>query len=636
MDRRRGGTAPPKRERRAGVYLSYHHTLFAYLQGGREEELLLKREEPTRSLTRRLMSLVPWRNANGDQAIRVLKSLQTVLESSLAEIVRTKSIYYWLHLSRRFAPGANFADENQVTIFLYSSMEDCGYLKYGKLDSSDDFMLLLRPEDANLVASGNLVRAYEAFGFKVRSSLVMGSEYVKDLDFQSLVQHAAIGRLAFEYWYTTACLRRLYKGGTLFIGEDPSDYRVENDSETEGLMESYDWREAHNGVLTTTVGLPISIKDIRRPGAAIGFYPIHNAGQVTEGEVPQARSVFGFKTTERIPANEDYDFTPNFLWVPVDFSRILEMNEFCEAEFFTAHGVSLAKYLACLYAVSLLATKRHIFTGNKFAGFEAMQRAYSVWISLGALGEAVFGLASDACKYLQPGLTITRAEVGRILNLLLLTDASRKAISLTTLGPRPLLIPAGGGRVLVDYAALAPILHSFAHGLENVSDKGARFEEYVKRVVNELPGATPLWFSRRLHAADGSSREVDASFIKGRVLFLCELKCITKSWAFVEGTQDALEFRKGKCEKGLQEADDKARWLSLHLAEGDFSLPQEVSVIVPLLVSPFVEYVWSRDPMLWLTDDLPRICAPRELEDLDPDAAASRPFAVKVTAGSLG
>lgn len=612
------------------VYFPYHQTLFPYLLAGREDELRRRREEPARSLTAGFMSLLPWRTARGSLASDVLRLFQVRVEACLAEVIRTKSVYYWLHLSRRFAPGDNFAGESPQTVWLYSNMENCAYLKYGRLDSSADFVDYVRPEDSALVASGNYVKANEFFGMGQRSGLVPSCEYLRDLDFNSLVEHASVRRLVFEYWHTTACLRRLYKGGTLVIDDtDPSEYHVYNDDETESLMKSYDERQGRGGALTTTIGLPISLEDIKESGEAVGYCPVYNVHGITEAQLPQSDLIFRLKTLTSF-GQDDSTFTPNFVWFPVDFSRVLDTNEFCDTQFAAAYGVSMAKFLLCLYTVSSLGTNRHIWTDRKAMGLETMQRAYSFWTSLGDLAKTVLELSNEAGSFLQPDLAVSRVDVDRVLGMLLLTDTTREAISLTTLGPRPLLVPSGGERVLLDYAALAPILHSFAHGLENVGEKGALFEEYLERVVGALPNVTPLWFSQKLHAGDGSSREIDASFTKGEVLFLCELKCINMSWSFVEGTQDALNFRRGKCEQGLKEADDKAQWLAKHPFGNNYLVPEEVSVIVPLLVSPFVEYVWSRNPTLWLSHELPRICTPAELAEVDPDTAVARPFARKV------
>jgi hypothetical protein len=194
----------------------------------------------------------------------------------------------------------------------------------------------------------------------------------------------------------------------------------------------------------------------------------------------------------------------------------------------------------------------------------------------------------------------------------------------------PFWISTDSTRVVLDYAALLSLLRSFAHGLDNVSEKGTRFEAYVRRVVGEIPGATPLWFSKKLRHPDGTSREIDASFLKGEALFICELKCVGLSWAFSEGTREALDFRRGKCEDGLRQVDSKASWLAEHTSGLNYELPQGTTAIVPLLVSPFVEYIWSREPNLWLSDEVPRICTPGELRKVTPETLGGKPFVVRV------
>jgi len=45
-------------------------------------------------------------------------------------------------------------------------------------------------------------------------------------------------------------------------------------------------------------------------------------------------------------------------------------------------------------------------------------------------------------------------------------------------------------------------------------------------------------------------------------------------------------------------------------------VPQGTDIIIPIVVSPFVEYIWSADKTLWLTKEIPRICTPEELASI--------------------
>jgi len=74
-----------------------------------------------------------------------------------------------------------------------------------------------------------------------------------------------------------------------------------------------------------------------------------------------------------------------------------------------------------------------------------------------------------------------------------------------------------------------------------------------------------------------------------------------------------LNFRKKKFEAKLKRPDELAEWLAEHRRGTNFEIPENIDVIVPLVVSPFVEYIWSNSELLWLTSEIPRVCVPEEL-----------------------
>jgi len=84
---------------------------------------------------------------------------------------------------------------------------------------------------------------------------------------------------------------------------------------------------------------------------------------------------------------------------------------------------------------------------------------------------------------------------------------------------------------------------------------------------------------------------------------------------FERGKHKALEFRKQKLQKALKESDDRVAWLSSHKNGRNYKIPGSVNVICPVVISPFVEYLWSKDSELWLTDDVPRILTPEEMKE---------------------
>jgi hypothetical protein len=66
----------------------------------------------------------------------------------------------------------------------------------------------------------------------------------------------------------------------------------------------------------------------------------------------------------------------------------------------------------------------------------------------------------------------------------------------------------------------------------------------------------------------------------------------------------------------LVEVDDKANWLMSRRKGTNYEIPESIKIIIPIVVSPFVEYIWSTNEDLWLTKEIPRICTLKELKEL--------------------
>jgi hypothetical protein len=113
-------------------------------------------------------------------------------------------------------------------------------------------------------------------------------------------------------------------------------------------------------------------------------------------------------------------------------------------------------------------------------------------------------------------------------------------------------------------------------------------------------------------------------------MFICEVKSITKSFAFELGDIEALEFRRRKLESALDQADDKADWLAARKCGDNYAIPEAIHALVPMVISPFTEYIWTTNSNLWLTEKIPRVCLASDVDQLTNDDALSeivkRPF----------
>lgn len=152
---------------------------------------------------------------------------------------------------------------------------------------------------------------------------------------------------------------------------------------------------------------------------------------------------------------------------------------------------------------------------------------------------------------------------------------------------------------MADYCVLWSILTFAMHFISaDETKKGRVFEDYVANRLTKK--GFHEWHRGKLKAFDGTEKEVDISLLNQNTLFLCELKCINRSFAFERGDKQAISFRNNKLSAALDECDGKATWLALRPEGRNYKLPESVAAIIPIVVSPYAEYIWSTREFYWL------------------------------------
>jgi hypothetical protein len=121
--------------------------------------------------------------------------------------------------------------------------------------------------------------------------------------------------------------------------------------------------------------------------------------------------------------------------------------------------------------------------------------------------------------------------------------------------------------------------------------------------------------TKQIFGYDNTSRQVDAAFAVEDVLVICECKVVGRSIAVERGSADALATRKKVIDTALREIDEKAQWLLAHPKGTNYDIT-EFHYILPLGVTPFTEFIPSRDTYYWLNDRVPRVLSPHELAEL--------------------
>ena len=212
---------------------------------------------------------------------------------------------------------------------------------------------------------------------------------------------------------------------------------------------------------------------------------------------------------------------------------------------------------------------------------------------------------------------ISDAEVDQTIDWLTLTEEKQSRISVDYAGPHFPIIPLELDseqkilNYLVDYGRLVRRLQDLFLGV-NVKDnnfKGHALEDVIQQTDMPLP-------SKQIYAPDGTSKQIDASFSVGKRLFIVECRAWPRSIGHEKGQKESIDYIKRKIDKTLEDIDEKAKWLSVHQTGSNYDISSlGFTEIVPVGVSPFVEYIPSLFEWYWLRDDVPRLLTPSELKD---------------------
>lgn len=599
----------------------YHIVLFLYIAEKYRLELDEQKNRATDEIVRFYTNTFEHLSGTHDiEAIGFIEGLQNRLENAMKCIISTKCVYYWFHVYRRIAPVAAYNGESSSTIWLYRNILETAFQKYGKHITEEELIFSTdrRKVNAKSIANGLYLEALTHYKIDCIISDKLNGIYLGEFGIKEMIEIYSLERLAYEYWHTTSCARRLYKGGVLRIGSN--QYWVENDPDTEFLMRSYDTRGTDLESLSGSDGISLYSENLT---SGVEFVPKYNIEQLTLQEYP-VHELFKMNIEEEMVL----EFKPNFIWVPINFDHYYESHEFYCSAFIREFGYSLASFV---YTLSLLLFRELIFSIENMAGLDSLKRAYRHFRSYDKLAEELMEIYTAGrvqFKYLS---TLSKDEVIKALSDLTLPKET-KHISLVTLGPRYLISPTVNNDFIIDYTAIFPLLMTKMNFLKVKEEtKGHHFEDVMIERLSKKK--IELWeCKKKLRHADGSEKEIDISYIYKGFLFIGELKSNKMSLSFIKGDYRSLQYRKKKMREALKEADEKAEWLKGHTVGTNYRIPTEVNAIVPFVVSPFTEYIWNRSDNMWLTESIPRICNPSECESLCCDdvinSAATKAFTV--------
>lgn len=522
------------------------------------------------------------------------------LEKKLESLISEHSVSFWLQLYRRIGLGIiSYRNSNTDSSTLYHmrSIVESSIAKFGKICANDIISQDMKRDpqlkkiNDTTILGGLFKKNYQdvlkdKYDDIKRVILGKNSQYLGSFSEQDYLNMYYIEQLGYEYWWATAALRAIGKGSSCYL-DDEGIVREKRTSQLEKLIQNYDKRITQGDFSTANIG--------------VGFYEQTNKMNILA-------PVYNIK---HVPLSKcsfiESDTVSNFVWATINIQSYIETHALFDKKVREKHGFSIAEIALYLSALSY-----HFFmnTSKKLIPLLSLyQRAYLIHDNLENLEKMSLQMMQNLAKKMSiKPETLTIENVKKITNFLTLSKLEQKKISLWTYGPNYVFIPSDNF-ILVDLVNSVKVLENLFFGIRIGDEKGDVFENNYRAFIQN--SNLDLLKERRIENFDDKEREIDAAVRVKDTLYLIECRALERPLNYEIGNIDTLSTRKKELLIKLEQAETLAEFIKKN-PKGknyDFSWAKQ---IVPIMVTPFVEWIWSDDNKFWLTDDIPRILSPKE------------------------
>jgi hypothetical protein len=547
------------------------------------------------SLRNSFWKLLPYDTYPAYHAREIIKQYAKIVEKEIGDILSKHSIAYWLHLYRRLSPTPFGPEKDSTTVFLIRATLEAAIQKYG-LSQQCNRVGFSNQVPMESILKGALMAPelkYIRDGLKDVPQLAL-----TDFGTEELIEFYEVQKLAFELWRCAATLRILGKGAGLCVVEDPIAFYDDRSEELDKLVTIYDKRiGGPMGMSATGTVFPQDFANSFASGAI--FLPRYNVNTIPfEILNNYFRQCYGFKFPPKA--------FPNFIWGPFNLAGYFAAHKPFAESFEKTHGIPLTWIIGIVGAMAY--------------------RVWVVWQELGALGiynywkrgyegplkrtyiiEEIEGFLGPAAELFGLKIDPKQVNIQIAANFLELNDKKRRMIDVLLAGPHSMFLPFNDDRIFIDYAWSHEILYHLFYNIK-VSDqnfKGDALEQIVHKGISILPTGP-------CHALNGEIRQIDAAFEIDDILLIIECRAVAKSLGVERGDPEAIQYRIDLLNRTLSDIDEKAYWLAQNPVGTNYDI-RKYKIIMPIGVTPFVEYLPSLDPFYWI-DTIPRVLTPDELK----------------------
>jgi len=186
-------------------------------------------------------------------------------------------------------------------------------------------------------------------------------------------------------------------------------------------------------------------------------------------------------------------------------------------------------------------------------------------------------------------------------------------------GPHSLLIPYADDRFFVDMAWLLRRLYDLFWGV-HIPDQNFKGEA-LEAITRSIGATYPINVCRK---GGRARKQIDAAFAVGPRLVAIECRAKSRAIALDRGDPNAIRQRcRFIVDQSLRDIDEKCSWLAANPVGDNYDI-RRFTKLVPVAVSPFVEFVPSPRSHYWLSPHVPRVLTPTELREYLSDGLFER------------
>ena len=537
------------------------------------------------------------------QARQLLGQYLSVLEREMSEIIQKHSLAYWLHIYRRLFPGTAGRDEQPGTIMLTRAVLEAAIQKYAKFALCDGIALSkdVRMED---ILCGLLM----APEFEMERELIMeGPNQLVLTNFSTdeFIEFYQVEKLAYEVWRAAAMLRSIGKGAKFVIENSSTRFDDERSEELNFLVVSHD--ERLSGAFSVSASGTV-FESIGEDTTGCIFIPVYNAGAINIDRLREGIGEFCGMTFAE-------GFVPNFIWLPHNLRNFRRVHLPLADSFRKKHGVNFDAVLSVIVGMCDYVFYRWIASkGLRMIHF--WQRGYEGPERRRTISEVIRNNIPAVARILDiPVEKLQSIDFDAAIDFWTLDTASQSKIDLSYSGPHSIFLPAGGNHIFVDYAWMVRRLYDLFYGVK-IDDQNFKGEA-LECVMREGPSVLP---SGPCLSLPGEKRQIDYAYAKGEFLIIAECKAVARSIGYDRGHPLAISYRREQViERSLHEIDGKAQWLAQNPIGRNYDITK-FKYILPVGISPFVEFIPSLSSRFWISEKIPRVLTPSEFEELCNDS----------------